>query len=108
MAGKVNRVAALFLKETPKALYTHSANHRLKFAICSSCDIVNARNRMSTVKDVTYLFKFSPIRADHLEKFILPKEEAKKVKTKLPRGWQKLMVWTYLEMSLFQLFQSQK
>ena len=83
VAGKVNRVAALFLKETPKALYTHSANHRLKFAICSSCDIVNAANRMSTVKDVTYFFKFSPIRADHLEKFILPKEEAKKVKTKL-------------------------
>ena len=83
VAGKVNRVAALFLKETPKALYTHSGNHRLKFAICSSCDIVNARNRMSTVKDVTYIFKFSRIRADHLEKFFLSKEEAKKVKTKL-------------------------
>ena len=38
---------------------------------------------MSTVKDVTYFFKFSAIRADHLEKFILSKEKAKKVKTKL-------------------------
>ena len=83
VAGKVNGLAALYLNENPKAGYTHYANHKLKFAICSSCDIVNARNRMSTVKDVTYIFKFSRIRADHLQKFILSKEEAKKVKTKL-------------------------
>ena len=38
---------------------------------------------MSTGKDVTCFFKLSLIRADHLEKFILSKEEAKKVKTKL-------------------------
>ena len=38
---------------------------------------------MSTVKDVTYFFKFSPIRADHLEKIILSKQEAKNVKAKL-------------------------
>ena len=38
---------------------------------------------MSTVKDVTYVFKFPAVRADHLEKFILSKEEAKRVKTKL-------------------------
>ena len=73
----------MFLKGNPKALYTHCASHRLNLAICSSCDIVSARNLMSTVKDVTYFFKFPPIRVDHLEKFILSKEEAKKVKTKL-------------------------
>ena len=83
VAGKVNGLAALFLKENQKALYTHCASHRLNLAICSSCDIVSVRNLMSTVKDVTYFFKFSAIRADHLEKFILSKEEAKKVKTKL-------------------------
>ena len=38
---------------------------------------------MSTVKDVTYFFKFLPIRADHLDKFILSKGEGKKVKIKL-------------------------
>ena len=38
---------------------------------------------MSTVKDVTYFFKFLPIRADHLEKIILSKQEAKNVKAKL-------------------------
>ena len=45
---------------------------------------------MSIVKDVKYLFKFSPIRADHLETFILSKKKkgetkvpGKKVKTKL-------------------------
>ena len=83
VAGKVNVLAALFLKENPKALYTHCASHRMNLAICSSCDIASVRNLMSTVKDVTYFFKFSPIRADHLEKFILSKEETKKVKTKL-------------------------
>ena len=83
MAGKVNSLAALFLKENPKALYSHCASHRLNLAIYSSCDIVSVRNLMSTVKDVTYFFKFSPIRANHLEKFILSKEEAKRVKTKL-------------------------
>ena len=83
MAGKVNGLAALFLKENPKALYTHCASHRLNLAICSSCGIVSVRNLLSTVKDVTYFFKLSPIRADHLEKFILSKEEVKKVKTKL-------------------------
>ena len=83
MTGKVNSLAALFLKENPKALYTHCARHRLNLAICSSCDIVTVRNLISTVKDVTYFFKLSPIRADHLQKFVLSKEEAKKVKTKL-------------------------
>ena len=78
VAGKVNGLAALFLKDNPKALYTHCASHRLNLAICSSYNIVSVRNLMSTVKDVTYFFKFSPIRADHLEKFILFKEEAKK------------------------------
>ena len=38
---------------------------------------------MSTVKNVTYFFKFLSVRADHLEKFILSKEEGKKVKTEL-------------------------
>ena len=38
---------------------------------------------MSTVKDVTYFFKSLSIRANRLEKFILSKEEGKKVKTKL-------------------------
>ena len=83
MAGKVNGLAALFLKENLKALCTHCASQRLNLAICSSCAIVTIRNLMSTVKDVTYFFKFSPIRADHLEKFILSKKEGKKVKTKL-------------------------
>ena len=83
MAGKVNGLAALLLNENPKALYAHCASHMLNLAICSSCDIVSASNLMSTVKDVTYFSNFSPIRADHLEKFILSKEEAKKVKTKL-------------------------
>ena len=83
MAGKVNGLTVLFLKENPKALYTHCTGYRLNLAICSSCDTVSVRNLMSTVKDATYFFKFSAIRADHLEKFILSKEEAKKVKTKL-------------------------
>ena len=83
VAGKVNGLAALFLKENPKALYTHCASHRLNLSICSFCDIVSVRNLMSTGKDVTCFFKLSLIRADHLEKFILSKEEANKVKTKL-------------------------
>ena len=83
MPGKVNGLAAFCLKENQKALYTHCASHRLNLAIYSSCDIASVRNLMGTVKDVTYFFKFSPIRADHLHKFILSKEEAKKVKTKL-------------------------
>ena len=83
VAGKVNGLAALFLKENPKALYPRCASHRQNLAICSPCDIVSVRNLMITVKYVKYFFKFSPIRADHLEKFILSKEEGKKVKTKL-------------------------
>ena len=83
VADKVNGLAALFLKENPKALYTHCPGHRLNLAICSSCDIVSVRNLMSTVKDVTHFYNFSPIRADHFEKFILSKDEGKKVKTKL-------------------------
>ena len=108
MTGKVNGLAALFLKENPKALYTQCASHRLNLAICSSCDIVSVRNLISTVKDVTYFFKLSPIRADHLQKFILSKEEAKKSKQNylmqvVHGGWPESMVWTYLKMSLFQL-----
>ena len=83
MSGKLNGLAALLLKKNPKALYTHCASHRLNLAICSSCDIVSVRNIICTVKDGTYFFKLSPIKADHLEKIILSKEEAKKVKTKL-------------------------
>ena len=83
MAGKVNGLAALLLKENPKALYTHCASHMLNLAIYSSCDIVSVSNLMSTVKDVLYFSNFSPIRADHLEKFVLSEEEAKKMKTKL-------------------------
>ena len=83
VAGKVNGLAALILKGNPKALYTHCASHRLILVIFSSCNIVSIRNLMSTVKGVTSFFKFLPIRADHLETFILSKEEDKKVKTKL-------------------------
>ena len=45
VAGKVNGLAALFLKENPKALYTHCASYRLNLAICSSCDVVSVGNR---------------------------------------------------------------
>ena len=83
VAGKVSGFAALLLKENPEALYTHCASHRLNLAICSSCDIVGVRNPLSTVKDVVYFFKYLPIGTEHLEKFILSKEEGKKVKTKL-------------------------
>ena len=55
----------------------------LNIVICSSCDIASVRTLMSTVNDVTYFFKFSPSRTDHLQKFILSKLEGKKVKTKL-------------------------
>ena len=79
MAGKLNGLAALFLKENPKDLYTPcAASQRLNLAICSSCDIVSVRNLMSTVKDVTYFFEFLSIRANRLEKFILSIEEGKK------------------------------
>ena len=59
VAVKVNGLAALFLKENPKALYTHCASHRLNLAICSSCDIVSVKNLMSTVKDVTFFQIFT-------------------------------------------------
>ena len=50
VTGEVNGLAALFLKEDPKALYTHCVSHRLNLPICSSCN-------MSTDKNVTYFFQ---------------------------------------------------
>ena len=78
MAGKVNGLAALYLNENPKAGYTHYANHRLKFAICSSCDIVNARNRMSTVKDEHIFSNFRELELIICRNFFCPKRRPKK------------------------------
>ena len=78
MAGKVNGLAALFLKENPKALYTHCASQRLNLAICSSCNIISVINLMSTVKDVTSFFKFSQIEQIIWRNLLCPKKGVKK------------------------------
>lgn len=70
VAGSVNGLAQRFLNDNPKALWTHCRGHRLNLAIWSSVGIVSVRNLMDTIQNVTYFFKFSPIRNDHLTGFI--------------------------------------
>ena len=108
VAGKVNGFADLFLKENPKALYTHCASHRLTLAICSSCDIVSVTNLISAVKDVTYFLNYHQLEQIIWKILFSPKRRLKKSKQNyliqvVHGGWPELMVWTYLKMSLFQL-----
>ena len=66
----VNGLSALILRQNSKALYTHSASHRLNLVIGTSCKLSSVRNLVDVIKDISYYFNFSPIWAKNLQNFI--------------------------------------
>ena len=75
--GHVDGISALMLRENSKALYTHCASHRLNLVIGTSCKISSVRNLMEVIKDISYFFNFSPIRAEHLQNLIKKYEQGR-------------------------------
>ena len=77
VSGHFNGLSALILRENSKALYTHCASHRLNLVIGTSCKISTVHNLMDVIKDISYFFNFSPIRAEHLQNFIKKYEQGR-------------------------------
>ena len=77
VSGHFNGLSTLILRENSKVLYTHCASHRLNLAIGTSCKISSVRKLMDAIKDISYLFNFSPIRAEHLQNFIKKHEQGR-------------------------------
>ena len=73
----VDGLSALILRENSKALYTHCASHRLNLVIGTLCKVSSVRNLMDVIKDISYFFNFSPIRAEHLQNFIKKYEQGR-------------------------------
>ena len=56
MSDKLSGFSALFLKHNLKDLCIHCASHMLNLAIISSCEVVNLRTLMNSVKRFFQIF----------------------------------------------------
>ena len=50
MAGSPAGCAALFTKESPKAVYHYCSSHDLNLALCKSCQVKEVHVMLSTLK----------------------------------------------------------
>ena len=67
MAGTQAGCAALFTKESPKAVYHYCSSHDLNLALCKSCQVKEVHVMLSTLKQLGIFFKYSPKRCRRLE-----------------------------------------
>ena len=70
MAGPQRGTAARIKEQSPKAVYTHCANHRLNLAVVKAMPVQEARNMMDTADRLVRYYKYSPKRQNNLEKWI--------------------------------------
>ena len=76
-SGHVNGLSASILRENSKVLYTYCAIHRLNLVIGTSCKVSSVLSLMDVIKDISYFFNFSRIRAEHLQNFIKKYEQGR-------------------------------
>lgn len=67
VSGVINGLLALILRKNSETLYRHCSSHRFNLVIGVSCKILSVSNLMDLIKDISYFFGFSPIRAEHRE-----------------------------------------
>jgi len=67
MAGHVKGCAALFTKESPKAVYHYCSSHDLNLALGKSCKIREIQLMLDSLTQLGIFFKYSPKRSRRLE-----------------------------------------
>ena len=56
--------AALFTKESPKAIHHYCSTHDVYLALCNSCEIKEVNVMLSIVKQLGIYLKYSPKEAE--------------------------------------------
>ena len=59
VAGHINGLAAHILRLNPKALYTHCFSHRLNLSVCDSLGVVEIKNLLKHVNEVSNFNRIS-------------------------------------------------
>jgi hypothetical protein len=67
MAGHQKGCAALFRKQSPKAIYHHCSSHDLNLALSHSCKVREIQIMLDCVKQLGIFFHYSPKRSRRLE-----------------------------------------
>ena len=62
MAGHINGLSAHILKLNSKALYTHCYCHRLNLSVCDALAIVEVKNMMKHVNEISHFINISQTR----------------------------------------------
>ena len=70
MSGKNIGCAALFTKESPRAVYHYCSSHDLSLVLCKSCTISEIHIMLDTLKKLGIFFTYSPKRSRRLEKAV--------------------------------------
>ena len=68
--GHINGLSAHILKLNSKALYTHCYSHRLNLSVCGSLAIVEVKNMLKHVNEVSQFIKISQTRNISFEESI--------------------------------------
>ena len=62
VAGHINGLSAHILKLNSKALYTHCYSHRLNLSVCDALAIVEVKNMMKHVNEISHFINISQTR----------------------------------------------
>ena len=62
VSGSKYGMAALIIKENPKAIYTYCFSDRINLSIGKTCKIQSVANIMEQLKELSYFFNFSEPR----------------------------------------------
>ena len=91
--------ASYVLKESPKAIVTHSCSHNLNLSLASSCTNPEIDNVLKTNRAITIFFNSSPNREDlldHIVKSRCIEAEKRKVLVDNSLVWAWRILWTLL------------
>ena len=84
VAGHLNGLSAHILRLNSKALYKHCYSHRLNLSVCDSLDIIEVKNMMKFVNEVSHFINISQTRNIPFEECIRKYSSASETKkTKL-------------------------
>ena len=62
VAGQINGLAAHILRINPKALFIHCFSHRLNLSVCDSLGIIEIKNMLKHVNEVSHFIRISQTR----------------------------------------------
>ena len=71
VAGCRAGCAALFTKQSPRAIYHYCSSHDLNLVLFKSCEMTEVHALLSTLKQLGMFLKYSPKRSRRLEAAIL-------------------------------------